>query len=166
MEISRRTLSKALPIGFIAAMSAPVAANALAPAPSDEQLKAYKKIERQFNELAEMKDTDVARLAKQVDASRKNPNRPTPYIGLPGPAAIISCILNAAWVFRQGTDKNRIIGQLTEIVVGCVGIPLGSTLTLKLSRIIWDNRTKIIAALSAIGLTAAQLAPLKNAPRP
>lgn len=166
MEISRRTLTKALPVGVVAAMTGPVAANALSATPTDEQLKAYKQIERQLNELGEMKDSDVARLAKQVDTSRKDPNRPTPYIGLPGPAAIVGCILNAGWIFRQGTDKNRIIGQLTEVVVACIGIPLGTNLTLKLSRIIWDNRQKIIAALSAIGLTVSQLAPLQNAPRP
>lgn len=163
MEVSRRSIAKALPVGIVAALTAPAIANAAPDIPTTEQMRVYKRLEREFKELGAMSDSDVVQLAQQIQDKR---NQPTTYVGLPGPAAIVSCALNAAWIFRQGTSKDKIIGQLTEAVIGCIGIPLGTTLTLKLSRIIWDNRQKIIAALSAIGLTASQLAPLQNAPRP
>lgn len=163
MEVSRRSIAKALPVGIVAALTAPAIANATPDVPTAEQMRVYKRLERGFKELGAMSDSDVVQLAQQIQDKR---NQPTTYVSLPGVAGIISCILNALWIFRQGTDKNRIIGQLTDVVVGCIGIPLGTTLTLKLSRMIWDNRQKIIAALSAAGLTVSQLAPLQNAPRP
>lgn len=81
-------------------------------------------------------------------------------------AAIWACILSTAYIFHQGTDRNRVIGQMTDAVLGCVGFPLGGRVAAYVSQFLWDHRTKIISMLSVAGLTTAQLAPLREAPRP
>lgn len=121
----------------------------------------FDELEQAFHELGELSDGDVEQLSLQATGKA-----PTPRIPLPGPAAIVSCALSAAWIFRNGTSKDRVMGQLAEAVINCVGIPLGSTVTVKVARLIWKYKKKIVAALAAAGLTAAQLAPLKNAPKP
>lgn len=85
---------------------------------------------------------------------------------LPGPTAIVGCVLNAAWVFRDGYDADRIYYQLADLVMGCAGIPFASGLTTKVAKLIWKNRQRIAAALGVVGITAAQLAPFLNAPEP
>lgn len=128
-------------------------------------------LEAAFQELGELEDSRVTRMA-QVTADRQrgalSPTAATQALGIPmpGPLAVINCVLTAAWVFRRGTSKNRVLYQLAEVVVGCVGIPAASWIVLRVARLIWQYKRKIIAALSAIGLTAAQLAPLRNAPYP
>lgn len=170
MEVlSRRTLVKAIPAIACASVLAEVmgSSSALAselPTCSPNRFRSYEELERAFNEFGKLSDEAVRSLI--ISHGDGQYSVKSERIPLPGPAAIVSCVLTAAWIFRNGTDRNRVIGQLTEVVVGCVGIPLGTTLTLKVARLIWKHRRRIIAALSAIGLTAAQLAPLENAPYP
>lgn len=56
--------------------------------------------------------------------------------------------------------------RVAEVIVGCVGIPGATWAVAKLAVLVWKYRRKIAAALSAAGLTAAQLAPLRNARHP
>ena len=101
--------------------------------------------------------------AAHLEASRQSEERAIP---LPGPTAIVGCVLTAAWVFRGGYDPNGVYMQLAEVVIGCVGIPVGSWATVQVAKQIWKYRQKIAAALGVIGISAAHLAPFINAPEP
>lgn len=48
----------------------------------------------------------------------------------------------------------------------CVGIPGATWIVIRVARLVRTHRMRIVAALSAIGLTVAQLAPSRNARRP
>lgn len=125
------------------------------------KFESYEELEKAFDELGELPEEQVVKYARQATGEL-----PTPKIPLPGPAALVQCALASAWIFRNGTTKNTVMMQLADAVMSCVGIPLGSAVVIKVARLIWKYKGKIIAALSAAGLTAAQLAPLKNAPKP
>lgn len=137
----------------------------------DSGITTLEELEAAFGELGELEDFQVTRMAQfSVDRERgvMAPDAATQAFGIPmpGPLAVINCVLTAAWVFRRGVSKNRVLYQLAEVVVGCIGIPAASWIVLRVARLIWKYKRKIIAALSAIGLTASQLAPLRNAPYP
>lgn len=123
-------------------------------------------MEAAFEELGDLTDAEVQQLAESQAAAGEDSGAHVAGIPLPGPAALVSCALTAAWVFRGGVAKDRVIMQVTEVVVGCVGIPATSWVLVRVARLVWKYRTKIAAALAAAGLTAAQLAPLRNAPYP
>ena len=129
-------------------------------------------LERAFAELSQTGDEEVQEMVAQIArrnhaAVRQDVLSPTFLrVPLPGPAALVQCALSAAWIFRKGANSSTICMQVAEVVVACVGIPAASWVVLKVARLVWDNRRRIAAALSAIGLTAAQLAPLTNARRP
>lgn len=128
---------------------------------SPEQVAYLEAIDR---ELAwfETASTEEVKVAHQ-EASQQSEERAVP---LPGPTAIVGCVLNAAWVFRGGYDPNGVYMQLAEVVIGCVGIPVGSWATVQVAKQIWKYRKKIAAALGVIGISAAHLAPFVNAPEP
>lgn len=129
-------------------------------------LQEYEDMEAAFEELGDLTDAEVQQLAESQAAAGEDSGAHVAGIPLPGPAALVSCALTAAWVFRGGVAKDRVIMQVTEVVVGCVGIPATSWVLVRVARLVWKYRTKIAAALAAAGLTAAQLAPLRNAPYP
>lgn len=134
---------------------------------SSAELQEYEDVEAAFEELGDLTDAEVQQLAEnQAAAGEGGGGVEAAAIPLPGPAALVSCALTAAWVFRGGVSENRVIMQVTEVVVGCVGIPATSWVLVRVARLVWKYRAKIAAALSAAGLTAAQLAPLRNAPYP
>ncbi|MBF0808489.1 hypothetical protein E4U03_07685 [Rothia nasimurium] len=161
MSTSRRTATKVLCAGFALAMMPQTkvfASESLTP----EEERAYRELQRQFEHLDQMSDREISvavhELQQTVHVRRAVP--------LPGPFAILSCAGSAWWIFRDGTDEHRVMSQITDVIMSCIGIPGGAFITLKVSRLIWDHRQKVIAILSAMGLTAAQLAPLQKAPRP
>lgn len=133
---------------------------------SNAELKEYEDLETAFGELGDLTDAEVQELAESQMATGGESDPAVARIPLPGPAALVSCALTAAWVFRGGVSENRVIMQVTEVVVGCVGIPATSWVLVRVARLVWRYRKKIAAALAAAGLTAAQLAPLRNAPYP
>lgn len=182
MEPNRRTLvAKILPAvtvgGAMASMTGPANATPTPGTPDIPSLGAcitcsggkfanYEEFEAAFHEFGQLNDSEIRRLAT-MQTGRHFDGVTTMAIPLPGPAAIIQCALSAAWIFRKGTNKNTIIGQLADTIVSCVGIPIVGGLVLPhVMALIWKYKKKIIAALSAIGLTAAQLAPLAHAPKP
>lgn len=117
-------------------------------------------IEAELQKLEELSPEEIEQIASEGST-------PQAYgIPMPGPTAIIGCVLNAAWVFRGGSDSQRIYTQLAEIVIGCVGIPLGSHATVLVAKQIWKYRHKIAAALALTGISVAHLAPFVNAPEP
>ncbi|MDU0478438.1 hypothetical protein QVA66_04190 [Staphylococcus chromogenes] len=125
-----------------------------------QEQEALGQIEAELQKLDEMTPEEIERIASEGSDSQAR------GIPLPGPAAIIGCVLNAGWVFRDGSDSQRIYAQLAEIVIGCVGIPLGSHATVLVAKQIWKYRQKIAAALALAGISAAHLAPFVNAPEP
>ncbi len=114
-----------------------------------------------------MPDESVASMARAQQAGSES-GRSDPQFGipLPGPAKIVECALSAAWVFYRGVDRDTVAMKIADVVVACVGIPPASWVIRRVAQLVWQHRMKIVAALSAIGLTAAQLAPLRNAKRP
>lgn len=69
------------------------------------------------------------------------------------------------------TRRIAIAGTLTTLVMSqAVSANASTTKDNQLSkdeiRFLWNHRTKIISMLSVAGLTTAQLAPLRDAPRP
>ncbi|QMV85097.1 hypothetical protein HW450_12340 [Corynebacterium hindlerae] len=114
-----------------------------------QEKEALALIEAELQALEGMTPEEIERIASDSTA-------PQPYgIPLPGPTAIIGCVLNVGWVFRNGSDSQRIYTQLADIVIGCVGIPLGSHATLLVAKQNWKYRQKIAAALALTGISAA-----------
>ena len=132
------------------------------------KFESVEELEAAFEQFGALSDASVASMARaqQAGAAGVGSAGASLALALPGPAAIVSCALTAAWVFRQGANRDTIAMQIAEVVVGCVGIPGATWIVLRVARLVWTYRMKIAAALSAIGLTAAQLAPLRNAKRP
>lgn len=126
----------------------------------------FEDFERAFEEFGSTSDVDLAKIATRQKQLKDLGIAQPAGLPLPGPAAIVSCALTAVWVFRKGVSKNQVIMQVTEVIVGCVGIPATSWVLVRVARLVWKYRTKIAAALAAVGLTAAQLAPIRNAPYP
>ena len=129
-------------------------------------------LEDAFSQLGKLSEAQVKQLATVSQANSLNGRGPShapqavPIVAI-GVKTLISCALSAAWVFRDGkTNRNNVIKRVAEVIVGCLGIPGLTSGTCWLLRLIWTHRKKIAAALSALGLTAAQLAPLRNARRP
>lgn len=118
-------------------------------------------LEAQLQVLEGMTNEELKEKAQEARYNLKLPGVP-----LPGPAQVIQCVLNGAWVFRNGYDSDTLYMQLAEVVVGCVGIPAAGWVVRKVAKIIWKHREKIAALLGTVGITAAQLAPFLNAPEP
>lgn len=135
-------------------------------APSSVEETQLRNLERAFSRLGTLSDAEVARIATTYGPARL-PRETSAYgIPMPGPAAIVQCALSAAWIFKGGANSNTIIRQVAEVVVACVGIPATSWVIIRVARLVWKYRTKIAAALTAMGLTAAQVAPIVRAPYP
>ncbi|MFJ5108734.1 MULTISPECIES: hypothetical protein [unclassified Glutamicibacter] len=134
--------------------------------PDSKDLQNIEDFERAFEEFGSVSDIEIAQMAKRQKRLNDLGVMQPAGLPLPGPAAIVSCALTAAWVFRKGVSKNQVIMQVTEVIVGCVGIPATSWVLVRVARLVWKYRKKIAAALAAVGLTAAQLAPIRNAPYP
>lgn len=133
---------------------------------NNKDLQDVEDIELAFEKFGQLTDAEVAQIAKTQKKIRDMGMAVPAGLPLPGPAAIVSCALTAIWVFRKGISKNQVTMQVTEVIVGCVGIPATSWVLIRVARLVWKYRKKIAAALAAAGLTASQLAPLRNAPYP
>lgn len=139
-----------------------------------EEIQSVEDLEAAFAELGALSDDEVVATAIQVQESRGESvpeglsAKPAviPIVAI-GVKTLISCALSAAWVFRDGDlNSGNAAMRVAEVIVGCVGIPGATWDVTKLAVLVWKYRKKIAAALSAAGLTAAQLAPLRNARHP
>lgn len=169
-QLTRRlTLSGTLAILATAATPVAHAKAGSNPLLTQEEVKFL----RSFNDALEQLETfDTPKLKSIVKKYRDNQISTPCYTTSPqafpivAAASIWACVLNTIHIFQNGTDENRILGQMAEVILGCVGFPAGGHLLAHVTRFLWNHRTQVAAMLSVAGLTTAQLAPLRNARRP
>lgn len=173
MTINRRNVFRFAPAAALAVISTSASASAAGTAAGTcnsgcggGPLGSLEDIEDAFAQLGMLSDATVRRMSLAVHSGAPSAVTVGWGIPLPGPAAIVNCALSAAWIFRRGADEDRIIYQVAEVVVSCVGIPATGWVVRRVAVLVWKYRRKIAAALMAIGLSAAQVGPLVNAPRP
>ncbi|MGP9538045.1 hypothetical protein ACT3SP_08535 [Brachybacterium sp. AOP43-C2-M15] len=180
--MKRRALMTTLPAALIGtALAAPASAETRTSATSsgadctdcanaeDNGIETDEDLYAAMDELGATSDADLEGVAQGIQSERDGDTvspAALPIVAI-GVKTLIGCALSAAWVFRDGNaTANNAASRLAEVMVGCVGIPGAQWAVTKLAVLIWKYRTKIAASLSAAGLTAAQLAPLRNAKHP
>lgn len=170
--VSAPTLAAAIftPAALASGNANPSKNDATADCPSGDcsgaSISSVEELDTAFEDLGALSEDEVAQLAASSnDASQTAVDIAPMAVPIAVPL-LVNCALNCAWIFRNGVSEDEVAMKMADVVVGCVGIPAGGAVLIRVGRLIWQHRTKIAAALSAIGLTAAQLAPLYNAKRP
>lgn len=127
-------------------------------------------LEAAIVKIGKMSDAEIRSLAKQ--AKKSTTNRGGMYAGahaaalpIPGPWTIASCIATIGVTFWAGVNRNNVIPAVAGIILGCVGLPNIFGASKHLSMIIWKNKKRIAAMLSAMGLVAPS-ALIAGAPKP
>lgn len=133
---------------------------------SEGSISSVEELDTAFEDLSALSDEEVAQLAKSSQESSEGAGELAPMAIPIAVPLLVNCALNCAWIFRDGVSESEVAMKMADAVVGCVGVPAGGAALIRVGRLIWKHRKKIAAALSAVGLTAAQLAPLYNAKRP
>jgi len=167
--MKRRVLMTTLPAALIGTAIAAPASAVAKPSGSAEGIESDEDLIAAMEELGNTSEEDLAQVAKSIESERE-PGTVSPAV-VPivavGVKTLVGCTLSAAWVFRDGSlTTSNAASRVAEVIVGCVGIPGAQWAITKLAVLVWKYRKKIAAALSAAGLTAAQLAPLTNAKKP
>lgn len=133
----------------------------------DGKVESLEELEQEFRNLDDYTEDQVASFAAEILAARgEAAGEIRPAVVPIAVSVLVNCALNAAWVFRNGVSSDEAAMKVAEVIVGCVGLPGASWAVIRVARLVWTHRRKIAAALSAAGLTAAQVAPLINARRP